>query len=187
MSWNFPDKIGQQVYVNVYSKAPKIKLFLNGKFIAEENTDTIYKASFKMDYQPGELKAVEVMNGKDGQATMLTTPGEKRFLSVSADRNVITADGQDLSYVMIELVDENRQVIMDSDRKIALSLQGNGAKIVGSGNGAPNDMESFNSLEPKLFNGRAMVILRAGYKKAQTTLNVTSDGIKDSSIKIRSK
>lgn len=187
MSWNFPDKIGQQVYVNVYSKAPKIKLFLNGKFIAEENTDTIYKASFKMDYQPGELKAVEVMNGKDGQATMLTTPGEKRFLSVSADRNVITADGQDLSYVMIELVDENGQVIMDSDRKIALSLQGNGAKIVGSGNGAPNDMESFNSLEPKLFNGRAMVILRAGYKKAQTTLNVTSDGIKDSSIKIRSK
>ncbi|WP_207531855.1 glycoside hydrolase family 2 protein [Desertivirga arenae] len=184
LAWDFPDHIDKKVSVNVYSRAPKIKLFLNGKFLAEQKTDSIYKATFTVPYQPGKLKAVEDINGVAGDSIFLATPGAKRKLRLSADRKELLANGQSLSYVLIELVDENGNVVMDSDRKVNISLSGKSGKIIASGNAAPNDMESFNSLQPKLFNGRAIVVLKSGYKKGSISLKVESKGINASSLRI---
>ncbi|MGV3705417.1 MAG: glycoside hydrolase family 2 protein [Arcticibacter sp.] len=184
LEWNFPEYINKEVSVNVYSRAPKIKLYLNGKFLTEQKTDSIYKATFKIPYQPGTLKAVEETNGVAGDSILLVTPGQKRMLRLSADRKELSADGQSLSHVLIELVDQHGQVIMESGRKVNISITGKAGQIVASGNAAPNDMESFNSLQPKLFNGRAIVILRSGYEKGKVSLKVRSTQLNSSKLKI---
>ncbi|WP_207425710.1 sugar-binding domain-containing protein [Pedobacter sp. SYSU D00535] len=184
LAWDFPKQIGKKVFVNVYSRAPNIRLFLNGKFLAEQKTDSIYKTTFTIPYQPGTLKAVEYINGVAGDSILLATPGAKRILRLSADRRSLPANGQSLSYVLIELVDQNGNVVMDSGRKVNISLTGKAGQIVASGNAAPNDMESFNSLQPKLFNGRAMVILKSGYQKGSVSLKVKSKRLNSSSLKI---
>ncbi len=186
LAWNFPEYEGKEISVNVYSRTPKIKLFLNGKFLAEQKTDSTYKTTFKVPYHPGRLTAVEDREGTVGDSITLTTPGEKRMLRLSADRTKISADGQSLAYVLIELVDQHGQVISETGRKLNISLSGTASRIVASGNAAPNDMESFNSLQPKLFNGRAVVILRSAYHKGNVVLKVGSEGLDQRSLKIRS-
>lgn len=184
IAWNFPEHIGEELKVNVYSKAPLVKLYLNGKIIAEEKTSESYKASFKVPYQAGELRAVEYFDGMPGASTVLCSPGKQRMLRLSPDRKILKADGQSLCYVSIELIDEKGQVIIETGRKLSISAVGKGARIIASGNGAPNDMDSFNSLTPKLFNGRAMVILRSGYSKGRINLRVKAEGLRPQKISV---
>ena len=78
-------------------------------------------------------------------------------------------------------------MVYDSQRKIQIASKGSGSAIIASGTASPNDMHSFRSLTPTLFNGRAMVILRSDYQPGQFELTVTSEGMKPSTIKINSK
>lgn len=185
LSWTFPGMGNKPMKVNVYTRAPKVRLYLNDTLIAEKAINEFYKSSFKVPYQEGTLKAVEVdNNNKEGAYTILATSGEATALRVTADKNNLSANGQDLSYVLIELVDKNGNIIYDSHRKIQIASKGNGGHIIASGTASPNDMNSFQSLTPTLFNGRAMVIVRSGYQQGEIELSITSNGIKPAVIKI---
>ncbi|OYX23040.1 MAG: glycoside hydrolase family 2 [Flavobacteriales bacterium 32-35-8] len=186
LSWTFPNLENKELKVNVYSRAAKVRLYLNDKLIAEAETNSQYKTSFKVPYQAGILKAVEVNQNKEGASTILETIGKPVAIKLTADNKTIKADNQDLSYVLIELVDKNGNVVVDSNQKIKISCKGLG-KIIGSGNAAPTDMASFGSLEPSLFKGRAMAIIRAAKVAGKTELTVSSDGIQTATITINSK
>lgn len=186
LSWTFPNMENKELNVNVYSRAEKVRLYLNNQLIAEKETNSQYKSSFKVPYKAGILKAVEVEKNKEGASTILQTIGNPVAIKLTADYKTLKADGQDLSYVLIELVDQNGNVVLDSNQKIKISCEGFG-KVIGSGNGAPTDMASFGSLEPSLFKGRAMAIVRAGKVSGKTELTVSSDGMQPASITINSK
>lgn len=186
LSWTFPNMENKMMKINVYSRSPKVKLYLNNTLIEEKETDELYKASFEVPYQKGELRAVEVKDGKEGDSAILKTIGEATGLRLVADRTKIKANGQDLAYILIELVDKEGNIVYDSNRKIQISSEGNGGKIIASGTASPNDMHSFQSLNPTLFNGRAMVIVRADEKTGEMQLTVNSEGIKTAKLKVRS-
>lgn len=186
MSWTFPNLENKELKVNVYSRAVKVRLYLNNQLIAEKETDSQYKSSFKVPYKAGTLKAVEVNQNKEGSSTILQTIGNPVALKLTPDHTTIKADGQDLSYVLIELVDKNGNVVVDANQKIKISSKGSGI-IIGSGNGAPTDMASFGSLELSLFKGRAMAIIRAAKVSGKTELTVSSDGMKAATVTINSK
>ncbi len=186
LSWTFPGMENKTMKVNVYTRAPKVRLYLNNTLIGEKETNELYKTSFDVPYQKGTLKAVEVDNNKDGESIVLQTIGEAAALRLVADRTKITANGQDLSFVLIELTDKDGNVVYDSKRQVQLSFKGNGGRVIASGTASPNDMYSFQSMTPTLFNGRAMVIIRSDYQPGKMELIVTSDGIKSSSIQINS-
>lgn len=181
LSWTFPNFENKEFKVNVYARAPKVRLYLNDKMLGENEINKQYKTTFKVPYQAGILKAVELKDGKEGASTILQTIGKAVAIKVTADQTVLKADGQDLSYVLIELVDQNGNVVLDSNQKIKISAEGAG-KIIASGNGAPSDMESFGSLNPSLFNGRAMAIVRAGKDSGKTELTVSSEGMQTATI-----
>lgn len=185
LSWTFPGMEGKQLKVNVYTRAPKVRLYLNGILVGEETVNEQYKASFEVPYQKGTLKAVELYDKVEGASAVLATAGEAAGLRLTADRTRLSANGQDLSYVLIELVDKKGNIVYDSRRKIQIASEGEGGCIIASGTASPNDMHSFQSLTPTLFNGRAMVILRSGYQPGQIKLIVASDGMKTSIIKIK--
>ncbi|SHG14060.1 beta-galactosidase [Flavobacterium fluvii] len=186
LSWTFPNMENKELNVNVYSRAAKVRLYLNNQLIAEKETNSQYKSSFKVPYKAGTLMAVEVNQNKEGASTILQTIGNPVAIKLTVDHATIKADGQDLSYVLIELVDKNGNVVLDANQKIKIGCEGSG-KIIGSGNAAPTDMASFGSLEPSLFKGRAMAIVRAGKVSGKTELTVSSVGIPSASITINSK
>lgn len=184
LSWTFPGREGTPMKVNVYSRAEKVRLYLNNVIVGETATDALYKASFKVPYQAGSLKAVAVVDKEENSATVLKTHGEAVGFHLDSDKLKLAANGQDLAFIAIELRDKDGNLVIDSQRKIVLSLTGIDGSIVGSGTASPTDMQSFGSLNPTLFNGRAMVILRAGYRTGKLMLKVSSLGLPSKSLEL---
>lgn len=184
-SWNWNGLEGQTMRVNVYSRAPKVRLYLNGQVVGEKETNPDnYTATFQLPYAPGELKAVNLEKGKEKSAFTLKTTGKAAAIRLTADRNRIKADRNDLSYVKIELIDAEGQVVPDADQTVTLRCEGAG-HIAASGNAAPDDMESFRSLTPRTFRGRALAILQPNGEETGTiTLTVTAENLGEQTITV---
>ena len=180
-SWTYPDlSEGTPVQVNVYSRAPKVRLYLNGKIIAEEKTGSTYFAGFRINYHKGELKAVNLnQEGKEikNESFVLETTGKPAGIRLVSDKEQLLTTGTDLAYVTIELTDaEDRVITSDSERKIHISVEGAGI-LLASGNASPNDMESFRSTTPRLYSGRALAIIKSTKQRGNITVKVESDGL----------
>lgn len=187
LSWNWKGYEGKIMSVNVYSRAPKVKLYLNGKLIGEKETGKEnYTAAFDVPYEPGTIKAVNVVNNTETESFELKTTGKPVSLRLIADRNEISADKNDLSYVKIELWDSEGNIVTDEDRTIFIKCSGDGS-VAAAGNAAYNDMESFRSLTPKTFRGKAIVIVQPNGHTGEIMLTVSSEGFTDSHIAIRTK
>lgn len=188
LAWTYPGREGQEMTVNVYTRAEKVLLYLNGREIAEQKVSDALKASFRVPYEAGTLRAVTISGNKelDGKVVELKTGGEAVAVRLSPDRTKLRANGNDLAYVLAELVDKNGQVVMDSSRKITFSCDGAGS-VIASGNGAPNDMESFRSSAPKFYNGRAMIIVKTTREKGTIDLRVDSEGLESAKVRLKSR
>ena len=178
---------GDTLTVNVYSRAPRVRISLNGKIIGEEATSATFKAPFRVPYESGVLRAEALGEGGAVEGVFeLSTPGEPVALRLTADTLTIHADGKDLAYVTIELVDAEGRVCYDSSRQLRIRLSGEGT-LLACGNASPNDMESFRSNTPRLFEGRALAIAQATGNPGNLTLHVETDGLPAQQITIESK
>lgn len=186
LSWNWKGLEGKPIKVNVYSRAPQVRLYLNGKLLSEKETSRKdYTATFIVNYQPGELKAVATYDDNESSCAILQTTGSPAQIRLVPDRKAICADRDDLAYITIELVDKEGRVVPDADQKITLNVTGNGI-LRGSGNASPTDMESFRSLSPATFRGKAMAILQPDGTAGEITLKVSAEGMNEASITIKS-
>ncbi len=190
-SWTYSQlQEGDPVIVNVYSRAPKVRLYQNGEVIAENETSQTYHAGFNVKYIKGELKAVNLdKSGKEvkGESFVLTTTGNGTDLRLQSDKDMIRADGTDLAYVTIELIDsKGRVVTSDSNRKVKITVEGAGT-LLASGNASPTDMESFRSPNPRLFNGKALAIVKSSDQAGEVLIRVESDGLPTTIKHIKTK
>lgn len=187
LSWNWKGYEGKPVKVNVYTRAPKVRLYLNNNLSGEQSvSEKDYTTSFIVNYQPGELKAVAVYDNNESSCAVLETTDTPVAVRLTADRKMIKADKNDLSYITIELVDKEGRVVPDADTKVFLSVKGNGV-IRGSGNACPTDMESFRSLSPKTYKGKAMAILQPEEKAGNIIFTAFAEGIGKASIVVQVK
>lgn len=177
--WYQPGCEGDTVRVNVYSRDSLVSLFLDDALVAQVPIcDSTYMGHALVPYRPGTLRA-----SASHTSVSLTTPGRPVALRLTPDRTHLRADGQDLCYVLIELVDAQGRLVPETGRAITLAPSP-AQQLVGSGNAQPDDMESFGSLSPKLFRGQAMAILRATRTPGNSLLRVASEGVKDESVSI---
>ncbi len=185
-SWTFNDLTEKDIMtVNVYSRAPRIRLYLNDELLDEKATSNTYWAGFYIPYRPGVLKAVEFDGTKEGAYFILETTSADAAIRLTADRKEIRSNNTDLSYVTIELIDEKGRVITsNSERKINITVEGEGS-LLAAGNASPTDMESFRSETPKLYNGRALAIIKSSDTEGEIKLKVTSEGLADAVITIK--
>ena len=187
-SWTWPGEDGKPMAIEIYSGAERVRLYLNDKLIGEKLTgrDQQFKAEFEIPYAPGTLKAVGVHGDRAVAQMALATVGEPTALRLTPDRNTIHADGQDLSFVTVEAVDEKGRLQMNSNQKVHFLVSGAGTiAAVGNGNGQTRDSYSGDAFD--LFNGRALVVLRTARKPGEIKLTATGDGLGSSSIVIDSK
>jgi beta-galactosidase len=113
----------------------------------------------------------------------LHTAGAPVAMKLTADRTAIKANGQDLSYITVELVDANGYRNHKAENEIRFSIQGD-ATLAGVGNSNPVSLESYQQPQRKAWQGRCMAILKAGYKGGPITLKASAEGLPDSTITI---
>lgn len=192
--WNWPDRVGKNVPVFVYTNGDKAELFLNGKSQGFQQKDPASKNSVErfrlmwrdVVYEPGELKVVVYKNGELLGEQTLSTTGEASNLKLTADRTTIEKGGEDLSYVMVEATDADGNPHPWAGGYVEIDVKGS-VEIAGVGNGNPQSFEPFQGNRVKLFYGKAMIILRSTNKAGKATVTVKSDGLKKSSVELQVK
>lgn len=185
LSWNWQGFEGQTMNVNVYSRAPKVKLYLNGRLIGEkETTPDTYTATFEVPYEPGTLKAINVIKKKETATAELHTTGAPATIRLTADRQKIKADKNDLSYVKIEVLDKEGRLIPDAQIPLEIKANGQGS-VIAAGNGSADDMKSFRSLTPNTFRGKAIAIVQpSSTEKGTINVTVSAKGLPEAGIAI---
>ena len=118
-------------------------------------------------------------------AHRIETTGKATRLKLTADTTTWKADGQDLMHVRINAVDSKGRRTWSAQQKLNFTVEGD-ASIVAVDNGNLNSDESFTGTARSLYNGSALVILRAGHKPSNITLTVSGEGFKTQKIKLKS-
>lgn len=183
-SWTWPDKEEAKLLVTVYSSCENVKLELNGKLIDEKViSDTSQLVVFEVPYEPGELKAIGLTNGNVVVEKVLQTTDEPKELKLEVDKKTIGASRDEIAFVTISLVDSEGNLVINDDAEIKIAVTGSG-ELIASGNGAPNDMESFNNPKFKTFQGRALAIVRALNEAGEINISVESVGLPKAEISV---
>jgi beta-galactosidase len=186
--WNWKGNEGKIMEVNVYSSCEQVELFLNGRSLGKKPTNRItkYIAVWQVPYQFGNLKAVGYNGKKHVNVSELKTTGDPAQIKLTADRSKIKADGQDLSYVTVELTDANGIRNPKAESLITFSIDGPGT-IAAVGNANPVSIESCQLPQRKAWHGRCLVILKSDSKAGKITLKASATGLNPASIEIDSK
>ena len=184
LSWNWDGYEGKPMRVNVYSRSPKVRLYKDNILVGEKDVDpNSYTATFEVSYNPGELKAVNVDRKKETDSMVFKTSGVPAAIRLTPDRSQISASKQDLSYVKIEIIDKDGNLVPDATIPVEIKYTGDGS-ILASGNGGYADMESFRSLTPNTFRGRAIAIVQPKGEKGSVNLTVSAEGLQGANIEI---
>jgi len=188
--WNWKGYENKPLDVKVYTRYPAVRLYLNGKLLEEKAVSTEgktkYSVQFQAGYLPGELKAVGVISGVEKESVILQTTGKPEKIRLTPDRATIGNSRNDLSYVKIELLDKAGLIVQDADCQVRLSISGQG-EIAAAGNASPTDMESFRSMTPKTFQGKALAIVRPKGNAGTIVLKAVADGLPEASVEVKVK
>ena len=185
--WNFPDQQNKPLEVEVYSACEQVELFLNDVSLGKKDTnrDTKQIATWQVPYKSGTLKAVGYDGGKETAVSELCTADEPDKIKLSPDRAEIKADGQDLSYITVELLDEKGTRNPKAQNLINFEIDGPGS-ILATGSSNPRSLESFKLPRRKAYHGRCLIIVKSTQQKGTITLTAKAKGLEPASIKITS-
>jgi beta-galactosidase len=186
-SWNWTEQEDKPLEVTVYSACDSVELFLNGKSLGKKatNRDTKLMATWQVPYEPGTLKAVGFDNSKEVAVSELRTVDKPTNIKLSPDRTKIKADAQDLSYIIVELLDAKGTRNPKAQNLVNFEIQGPGS-ILATGSSNPMSTESFTLPRRKAYQGRCLVIVKSTKKAGTITLTAKSQGLESTPIKINS-
>lgn len=179
-SWNWSGYEGKNITAEVYTKAPQVSLYLNDKLVATQavNLSTEYKATFNLPYQPGTLKAVTLdASGKALGTSILRTSGAAYSVRLTADKTAIKADGHDLAFITVEVVDENGNPVPDASLPLTIKVNGQ-ATLLAAGSASFKDLEPMTSPRLQTYQGRGLIAVRSSQKRGKSTITVTSPQLK---------
>lgn len=191
-SWNWPGHEGKPIEVEIYSRTPKVRLYLNGTIIGEKPTslNDRFKASFILPYEPGTLRAVGVADdGSEHEEQIIRSAEKATQIRLTADKKELSASGEDLAHVTIELVDANGTVLPNATDDLKITVT-NAGILQGVANADMTDMDSYalhrvsglNKATRKLWHGQAQAVIRSTQKSGRITLKVEGAGFSQSLI-----
>ena len=175
-SWNWVGHEGKNIEVEVYARYPQVKLLLNDQLIGEKPVAE-GKAVFTLPYQPGTLKAV----APNGESVTLQTAGEAKTIRLTADHTKLKADGQDLAFITVEMLDANGVLNPTADNLLTASVKGP-ATLIAFGNADIKDCDPYTDTTHKAWKGRALLVVRSTGKKGKVTVTVQDKSQKVGSI-----
>lgn len=192
--WNWSDRVGQNVPVFCYTNYAKAELFVNGvsQGIREKRLDgTIYERYRLMwndvVYEPGEIRVVAYdTSGREAEQRVIKTEDVVDTFRLTADRATIDADGRDLSYITVDLVDRDGNECHRADNMIFVSVEGP-ARLRALCNGSPIDHTPFSSSYMRAYNGKLMIIVESTKDSGVAKITVSGGRLKSRSVDIEVK
>ena len=191
--WTWPGREGEVTPVFVYTNYPTAELFINGKSYGKQSkNNSSLKNRYRlmwMDavYEPGEVKVVAY--NKEGKAVaekVVRTAGKPHHIELVSNRNELTADGKDLAYVTVKVVDKDGNPCPTDNRQINFSAKGTG-KYRAAANGDPTNLEQFHLPKMHAFNGMLTAIIQAGETAGEIVFTAKANGVKAGNIRIQTK
>ena len=162
--WNWKGEEGKVKDVWVYSNCTEVELLLNGKSLGKKKMEPLGHLEWKVSYKPGTLQAIGYINGKKIRVTKRETTGEASKAVLTADRNLIRADGMDLSVITVSVADAGGKILPTAANGFTFEIEGPG-RIIGVGNGNPVSLEaerfipSVQAVQPYLFKEKSLMEL----------------------------
>lgn len=189
--WNWEGREGQKTPVFVYTNYPTAELFINGKSYGKQTkNDSSVQSRYRlmwMDavYEPGEVKVVAYdAQGKAVEETTIRTAGKPHHIELIADRTQLSADGKDLAYINVRVVDKDGNLCPNDQRLVKFSVAGDG-KYRASANGDPTSLDLFHLPQMPLFNGQLTSIVQAGEKSGELVFEAQAKGLTSAKITIK--
>ena len=203
--WTWPGREGKVTPVFVYTDYPEAELFVNGvsqgrqrKLTADEalalkGKDSLWlQRRFRLMwnevvYQPGELRVVAYdKNGSVAEERTVRTAGKPHHLEVVADRMELTADGKDLAYLTVRVVDKEGNLCPDDTRLVRFSVKGAG-RYRAAANGDATSLDLFHLPQMPLFSGQLTAIVQSGEKPGTVQFVAKAPGVKPCTLTIQVK
>ncbi len=186
-SWTWPGQEGRPLTVEVYSRYDSVRLYLDGRRLGEKPTTRAekFKAEFVVPYAPGVLRACGVQAGREVEDFVLKTAGAPTHVNATPDRTRLHADGDDLAFVTIRVLDQNGVPRPDSDAWVQLTVAGP-ATLAAIGNADLTTMETYRQNPHRLFEGRALAVIRSTATGGQIKVTVTSPGLTAATVMLES-
>ena len=207
--WNWEGREGEVTPIFVYTNYPSAELFINGVSQGVRTKDMSITAEGTMEeqesatsfrrqqryrlmwmdtkYEPGVVKVVAY--DKDGNAVAeseMRTAGKPHHIELVADRSTIKADGRDLSFITVRVVDKDGNLCPDAQHLIEYSVKGEGHYRAGA-NGNPVSLELFHEPRMKIFNGMMTAIVQSSKCPGEITLTAKTKGLKSAKIVIKTE
>jgi beta-galactosidase len=170
-----------------YNNADEVELYLNGKSLGiQKKTGDDLHVMWRVKFEPGTLKAISRKNGKTVLTREIHTAGSPAKIELIADRSQIKADGKDLSFVTVKILDKDGNVVPGADNKVNFKVNGEGF-IASVDNGDPVSHDPFKANYRKAFHGLALAIVQTKEKAGTITLTASADGLQGSTLVLKSK
>lgn len=206
--WNWENSDFEKIPVFCYTNAEEAELFVNGKsqgrkvkgkdttripvdFFGwgreEKYYDSPYRLSWEVPFEAGKIEVVAFTNGEEVARKSFQTASSPAQIGLEADRTEIDADGNDLSFITVQIQDENRNFHPLADNLVEFSVSGP-ANIVAVGNGNPASTEPFRANYRKAFNGLCLLVIKS--KKGETgevTIEARSEGLASKKLIIKTR
>lgn len=183
-NWQVGETIDLWAY---YNQADEVELFVNGVSQGtKQKTSDQFHVMWRVTYQPGTIKAISRKNGVVVAQKEIHTAGPVAQIRLTPDRSEISADGKDLLFVTVELLDEAGNLSPHADNLVNFEVSGAGF-IAGVDNGNQTSLEPFKASYRKAFNGKCLVVIQNNGSAGQVQLNATSVGLKEASLTLFSK
>lgn len=189
--WNWEGREGEKIPVFVYTNYPSAELFINGKSYGRQTkhkngtVENRYRLMWHdAVYQPGEVRVVAYdEQGNPVAEKTVRTAGKPHHIELVTDRSSLQADGKDLAYVTLRIVDKDGNLCPNDGRLVSFKVKGAG-KYRASANGDPTCLDLFHKPEMHAFGGMLTVIVQSGEKTGKIELQATAKGIKTGTIRI---
>jgi beta-galactosidase len=183
--WNW--KAGDTIDVWAYTNADEVELFLNGKSLGtRKKSDDDLHLKWPVAYASGTLEAIGYKNGKEYLRKRMRTAGSPVKIVALPDRRNICANGDDLSFFTVRIVDKDGILVPYADNTVKFKIEGVGF-IAGVDNGDPTSHLSLKGSEMKAFHGLCLVVVQSNNKTGKIKLTVSSEGLESAAVEIKVK
>ena len=192
LSDHWDRKPGTHLQLITYTNADEVELVVNGKSLgrkANPTGDAKRRNQIRWDdveYQPGKAVAIAYKGGREVARHQVETPGKAVKLVAVPDQDGWQADGLDLQHVRIYAVDSKGRRVYSAQHELQFATEGD-ARIVAVSNGNIRSDELYCTNHIHLYNGSAMVILRAGRQPGSVVLTTRAEGLKPLKTKLTCK
>ncbi|MCU0795428.1 MAG: DUF4982 domain-containing protein [Akkermansiaceae bacterium] len=184
--WNWPGREGEVTPVHVFTSGDEAELFLNGKSLGRKKKEAYqYRLVWEdVVYEPGSLTVKTWKDGKPWAEADRSTTGPASKVRATADRSEIRADGRDLSYITLAVVDEAGRVVPDAMHRLRFKVRGP-IEIAGVCNGDPTNLENMQGDTLPAFHGLCQVVLRGIVGgTGEGVLEVEAEALPGTSVKV---